>query len=171
MDCGINHTTARRWLSVLETSFVVILLRPTYRSFGKRLIKSPKLYFVDTWLLCYLLRIRDPRELHTHASRGAIFESWVVSELAKRALHAGRDPDLWFWRDARGHEIDVVIDLGSEQIMMEVKSGKTLTRDYFRNIRYLRKTAGESVLPAALVYGGDRNERRDDTQVTAWWNL
>jgi predicted AAA+ superfamily ATPase len=170
-DCGITHTTARRWLSVLEASFVVLLLRPYHRSFGKRLIKSPKLYFVDTGLLCYLLRIRDPRELQTHASRGAIFESWVVSELTKRALHAGREPDLWFWRDARGHEVDIVVDVGSDQVLVEVKSGQTLASDYFRNIRYLRKTAGEQTLPAALVYGGDRNERRQDTQVTAWWNL
>ena len=170
-DCGISHTTARRWLSVLEASFVVILLRPFHRNFGKRLIKSPKLYFVDTGLLCYLLRIREARELHTHSSRGAIFESWVVSELTKRALHTGRDPDLWFWRDARGHEIDVVIDLGADQIMVEIKSGQTLTRDYFRNIRNLREAAGDPTLAAALVYGGDRDERREDTQVRGWWNL
>lgn len=170
-DCGISHATARRWLSVLEASFVVILLRPFHKNFGKRLIKSPKLYFVDTGLLCYLLRIRAARELETHASRGAIFESWVVAELTKRALHAGRDPDLWFWRDSRGREIDVVVDLGADQIMVEVKSGQTLCRDYFRNIRFLREAAGDSNLAATVVYAGDRDESREGTRIRGWWNL
>lgn len=170
-DCGISHATTRRWLSVLEASFVVLLLRPFHRNFGKRLIKSPKLYFVDTGLLCYLLRVRDPEALRTHAHRGAIFESWIVSELTKRALHAGRDPDLAFWRDARGHEIDLVVERGAAQILLEVKSGQTLTRDHLRGIRYLRKLAGDPALAAALVYGGDRSERREDTQIIPWWCL
>ena len=170
-DCGISHTTARRWLSVLEASFIVILLRPFHQNFGKRMIKSPKLYFVDTGLLCYLLRIRQPDDLHLHASRGAIFESFVVSELTKRALHAGRDPDLYFWRDSRGREIDVVLELGSQQILVEVKSGRTLASDFFRHIHSWRELSKRHDTPAMLVYAGDRNEIRSGVQVTAWWNL
>jgi predicted AAA+ superfamily ATPase len=170
-DCGITHTTARRWLSVLEASFVVILLRPYYKNYGKRLIKAPKLHFVDTGLLCYLLRIREPKDLQTHASRGAVFESYVVSELTKRALNDGRDPDLYFWRDSRGHEIDVLLDQGTEQVLLEVKSGQTVVSDFTRNIRYWRDISGADDAPAVVVYGGDRNERRKDAQVTAWWNL
>lgn len=170
-DCGITHTTARRWLSVLEASFVVVLLRPYHRNFGKRLVKAPKLYFVDSGLLCYLLRVRDPESLRTHASRGAIFESWVLSELTKRALNAGMEPDLWFWRDARGHEIDLVVDAGKRPLLLEVKSGQTLSTDYFRNIDYVRQKADPDRLDAMVVYGGDRNEKRRGGHVRAWWNL
>jgi len=120
-DCGITHTTARRWLSVLEASFLVALLRPHHRNYSKRLIKSPKLYFLDTGLLCYLLRIRDPGDLLVHSSRGAIFESFVVAEFLKRAYHNGKDPDIFFWRDAAGHEVDVIIDLGKKVIPLEIK--------------------------------------------------
>lgn len=170
-DCGISHTTARRWLSVLEASFVVLLLRPYHQNFGKRLIKSPKLYFVDTGLLCHLLRIRRPEDLSIHASRGAIFESYVVSELTKRALNAGRDPDLYFWRDARGREIDVLLDQGVRQVLVEVKSGQTLTDDYFRHIRHWRRISGRPETPAVLAYAGERTEVRSNVQVTAWWNV
>jgi predicted AAA+ superfamily ATPase len=170
-DCGVTHTTARRWLSVLEASFIVVLLSPFYRNFGKRLIKSPKLYFVDTGLLCYLLRIRAPADLRTHAVRGGIFESYAVSELIKRALNEGRDPDIYFWRDARGHEIDIMADLGAEQVLVEVKSGMTLAADFFSNIEYLRGISGKPNMPALLIYGGDRNETRRGIQVRAWWNL
>jgi len=109
-DCGISHTTARRWLSVLETSFLVTLLRPHHRNFSKRLVKSPKLFFLDTGLLCYLLRIRSPEDLAIHALRGSVFESYVVSEFLKNHLHHGQEADLYFWRDSAGHEIDLIIE-------------------------------------------------------------
>ena len=112
-DCGITHTTASRWISILEASFLVHLLRPYHANFGKRLIKSPKLYFLDTGLLCYLLRIQSPEDLRLHASRGPIFESFVISELIKSFLHQGQEPDLYFWRDSTGHEIDAVVDRGA----------------------------------------------------------
>ena len=117
-DCGIAHTTARRWLSVLEASFLVVLLRPHCRNFRKRLVKTPKLYFLDTGLLCYLLRIREPDELAFHAARGAIFETFVLSELYKRAFNAGQDSDCFFWRDSAGHEVDIIIG----KILPELKS-------------------------------------------------
>lgn len=133
-DCGITHTTARRWLSVLEASFLVLLLRPHYRNFRKRLVKSPKLYFLDTGLLCYLLRIKDADELAFHASRGAVFESFVVSEFYKKALHQGKDPDCYFWRDSAGHEVDMIIDATRHPVPLEVKSGMTVVNDFFKGI-------------------------------------
>ena len=89
-DCGVSHETARRWLSVLESSFIVHLLRPHHRNFNKRLIKSPKLYFIDSGLLCYLLRIQSPKDLITHSARGAIFESFIVSDMLKNVIHRGK---------------------------------------------------------------------------------
>lgn len=94
-DCGISHTTAKRWLSVLEASFLVVLLRPHYQNFRKRMVKAPKLYFLDTGLLCYLLRIKNAKEIAFHAARGAIFETFVIAELYKRAFNAGHDPDCF----------------------------------------------------------------------------
>ncbi len=170
-DAGIAQPTARAWLSVLEASFIVTLLRPWHRNFGKRLVKAPKLHFVDPGLLCYLLRIRSPEDLRLHASRGAVFESFVVSELRKRALNAGREPDLYFWRDSRGREIDVLVDLGSRQILVEAKSGQTVGADFLDSIRYWRAVSGLDETRGVMVYGGDRAETRRHGEVSAWWRL
>ena len=170
-DCGITHTTARRWISILEASFLVLLLRPYHANFGKRLIKSPKLYFLDTGLLCYLLRIQSPEDLRLHASRGSIFESFVVAELLKSFLNRGREADLYFWRDSTGHEIDVVIDRGLERIAMEIKSAQTVAEDFFSGIDFWRKLVGDPEAPAALIYGGDRSFRRSGVVVQSWSTL
>ena len=167
-DCGITHTTAKRWISILEASFLAILLRPHHRNFNKRLTKSPKLYFLDTGLVCYLLRIRSPEDLRLHSSRGGIFESFVISEFLKNALNQGEEPDLYFWRDSAGHEIDVILDRGGTLIPVEIKSGKTVVRDFFAGIDYWRKVAGQPDLPGALVYGGDHSFRRSGVTVYSW---
>ena len=171
VDCGISHTTARRWLSVLETSFIVVLLRPHHHNFNKRLVKSPKLYFLDTGLLCYLLRIRDPEDLRLHAQRGGVFESFVISELHKKALHNGQEPDLFFWRDSTGHEVDCIIDSGRTLTPVEIKSGQTITRDFFKGLDYWRGLSGVTEQPGALIYGGDRTYQYKDTMVYSWWNF
>lgn len=170
-DCGISHSTARRWLSVLEASFIVFLLRPHYRNFGKRLVKTPKLYFLDTGLLCYLLQVRRPEELFHRAERGAVFESFVVSELLKNFVHRGEQPSLWFWRDGAGHEIDVLVDLGRELVPVEVRSAATFDREFLAGIAWWRRVAGLEKGPAALVYGGDRGFRRDGVVVYPWFVL
>jgi hypothetical protein len=170
-DCGITHTTARRWLSILEASFLVLILRPHHRNFSKRLIKTPKLYFLDSGLLCYLLRIRSPEDLRLHAQRGSIFESFVVSELLKNYLHRGEEPDLYFWRDSSGHEIDVLIDQGRALVPVEIKSAETMASDFLKGIRFWRRLVQDPESPAALVYAGDRSFRRDRVTVYRWSDL
>jgi uncharacterized protein len=170
-DCGISQPTARRWISVLEASFLVLLLRPHHRNFRKRLVKSPKLYFLDTGLLAYLLRIRSPDELRTHSSRGAIFESLVVSELAKNAIHRGEEPNLTFWRDSVGHEVDVILDRGAELVPVEIKSGETLAEDAFAGLRYWLDLAETPDAPAAVIYGGGDSFRRSGVVATSWADL
>ncbi|MBN1858966.1 ATP-binding protein [Candidatus Bipolaricaulota bacterium] len=170
-DCGISQPTARRWLSVLEASFLVFLLRPHHRNFNKRLVKSPKLYFLDSGLLTYLLRIRSPDELRTHSARGAIFESFVVSELVKSALHHGQEPDLYFWRDSTGHEVDILLERGSEVVPIEVKSGETLASDFYVGLQYWLALAQTPTGPAALVYGGDQTVRRSGIITYSWADL
>jgi len=170
-DCGIAQPTARRWLSVLEASFLVFLLRPHHRNFNKRLVKSPKLYFLDTGLLTYLLRIRSPGELRTHSARGAVFESFVVSELVKNALHQGQEPDLYFWRDSAGHEVDILMEQGDEIVPIEIKSGATLANDFYTGLQYWRELAQMPTGPAALVYGGDPTVRRSGILTYSWMDL
>lgn len=170
-DCGITHTTARRWISVLEASFLITLLRPHHRNFGKRLVKSPKLYFLDTGLLCFLLRIQSPQELYAHAARGFIFEGFVLSELFKNYVHRGERPSLYFWRDASGHEIDFLIDMGSHLLPVEAKSAQTVADDFFDEITYWRGLSGKPNEPAALVYGGDRPLKRREIIVYPWFTL
>ena len=109
-DCGISAVTARDWLSVLEASYLVMRLPPYYRNFGKRLVKTPKLYFLDVGLVAWLLGIREPTSMETHAARGALFETYVVSELVKQRFNAGQPADLYFWRDHAGHEVDVLYE-------------------------------------------------------------
>ncbi len=167
-DAGISHTTARRWLSILEASFVVYLLRPHHRNFNKRLVKSPKLYFLDTGLLCYLLRIRRADELGAHAARGAIFETWVVSEMLKNYYNRGLEADIYFWRDSSGHEIDLLIDQGATQTPIEIKSSQTIASDFFKNLDYWRNLAGQRDGPAGLVYGGDTSSKRRGVSVIEW---
>ena len=170
-DCGVSHVTVKRWLSVLEASFIVALLRPHHRNFGKRLIKSPKLYFLDTGLLCYLLQIHGPEELFHRAERGAIFESFVVSELYKNFMHRGEQPRLHFWRDAAGHEVDIVIDMGAELTPVEIKSAQTVASGFFDNLAYWRKLTGDDKAPCALVYGGDQAFKRSGASVYPWYVL
>jgi len=170
-DCGVTHTTARRWLSVLQASFIVRLLEPHHRNFNKRIIKSPRLYFLDTGLLCTLLRIRTPGDLRRHAARGAIFECHVIAELLKRAMHAGREPDLYFWRDAAGHEVDLLLDRGTSQVPVEIKSGETIAADFFRGLDYWRSLAGDEDVPAVLIHGGERSYRRRGVTVYSWWGF
>jgi len=167
-DAGISHTTARRWLSVLEASFLIFLLRPHYRNFNKRLVKSPKLYFLDSGLLCYLLRIRNPDDLRIHAARGAVFESWVVSEIVKNFIHRGLEPDVYFWRDSSAHEIDLVIERGDGLVPVEAKSGETFASDFLDGIRHWRRLTAKKDQPAAMVYGGETSYLREGVVVMSW---
>ena len=171
-DCGISSVTAREWLSVLEASYLVMRLQPYHRNFGKRLVKTPKLYFLDVGLMAWLLGVQDARGLATHASRGALFETFVLSELVKRRFNAGRAADLYFWRDHVGHEVDVVYE-GSEGLQaVEVKSGSTFASDWptaVHRFQQLSRDASREAAPAPIiVYGGEGSFERESCQVLGW---
>ena len=166
-DAGVTHDTARRWVSILEASYVVMLLRPHHESFSKRLVKTPKLYFVDTGVLCALLGIRAHADLTLHPLRGAIFESFVVSELRKQFLHHGERAPVWFWRDRAGHEVDALVDLGVRRVPIEAKSGETVAGDAFRGIEYYARLS--SAPGGVLVYGGDESYARAAHTIRAWF--
>ena len=169
-DAGVSVDTARRWISVLKTSFIVFSLAPHHRNFNKRLIKSPKLYFYDTGLACYLLGLRSRVQLETHPLRWALFENFVIAEVAKAYFHHRRQPPLFFWRDRIGHEVDLLIEEGGALYPLEMKSGATVGGDMLDALLWWRRLSGglegkgeggegkegESAgMRPILVYGGD----------------
>lgn len=167
-DCGLAQPTARRWLTVLQASDVVVLLQPYHRNFGKRLVKTPKLYFLDSGLLCWLLRIFDAPSLQTHSMRGAIFETWVVSETIKHRLHHGLPPDLYFWRDNHGTEVDLVFEHRGRLQAVEIKSGTTFASDWLAPCRRWQAMVGADASPPILVWGGSDSFELEDAHVVSW---
>jgi hypothetical protein len=167
-EAGISHSTARAWLSVLESSDLVFLLPPYHRNFGKRLVKTPKLYFLDTGLACWLLGIRSSDVLALHPSRGALFETWIVAEFVKDRFNRGLPADLYFWRDNNGLEADLVFEMGTRLQPVEIKSGQTVTRDYMRAGQASARFAGSEALPPWLIYGGDESYERSGLRVIGW---
>jgi len=130
-------------------------------------IKTPKLYFYDTGLACYLLRITDPQTLLTHPARGALFENLIINELLKNRFNAAKQSNLYFWRDRSGNEIDVLIDEGSELIPVEIKSGQTITGDYFKGLKFWRQLTGQS--KGVIFYGGEAHQERSEGIVVKSW--
>ena len=172
VDAGITHTTARKWLSALQAGFLVHLLPPHHANFSKRLVKTPKLFFLDTGLLCYLLGIRDADTIATHPLRGAIFETLIVTELIKAFTHAGEVPPLYFWRDRTGHEVDVVVDAGTELIPVEIKSGATVIPSFFDGLRFFCKLGAPASTRGVLVHGGSTPAyMREGFCVKPWFAL
>jgi uncharacterized protein len=171
-DCGITHNTARSWLSVLEASYVVLRVPPWHANLGKRLIKTPKIYFVDSGLLCALLGIRAAGQITEHPLRGAIFENWVVTEILKSRIHRALPADLHFFRSRAGLEVDVVVDTGATLLAAEVKAGRTVAADFFSSLEELRSLLAASPSPRGvrtrLVYGGDTAQRRRGVDVVPW---
>ncbi len=167
-ETGISHTTARSWLSVLESSYLVHLLPPYYRNFGKRLVKTPKLYFIDQGLACWLLGIRSSELLAIHPLRGAIFESCIVSECLKARYNRGLPADLYFWRDNNGLEADIVFERGRMLQPIEIKSGQTITGDYIRSGLKAARFAADEALQPWLIYGGDDSYERGGVTVMSW---
>ncbi len=171
---GVSHNTARSWLSVLEASYLVHRLTPLHRNLGKRIVKAPKLHFVDSGLACWLLGIRSPDALRRHPLRGSVMESWVVSEVRKAFLNRGLSPRLHHWRNHRGQEVDLVIDRGADLAALEVKSGATLHTSFFADLDRFEAIAREAVprptegVARVLVYGGDQAQRRTTAHVVPW---
>lgn len=168
-DCGVSHTTARYWISILQAGFIIHLLPPHHANFSKRIIKSPKLYFLDTGLLCYLLRVQEPNDISAHAMKGPIFETFVLGELYKAFTHRGEVPPLYFWRDRTGHEVDVVIDTGKKLIPVEIKSGETVVDGSFDGLRYFTSLGQPAASQGVLVHGGEAMHMWKQFAVRPWF--
>ena len=168
-DVGITQQTARRWLDALEIGYLATTLPPHFLNFRKRLRKRPRLHFLDTGLVCHLLGIREGETLARHPLRGAVFESFVVSELVKAFAGMRRDPPLFFWRDATGHEIDVLIDAGARLIPVEVKSGQTVAPDAVAGLAWWTALPGNPTRGGALVHGGEASFSFRGFRVAPWF--
>jgi predicted AAA+ superfamily ATPase len=167
VEAGIDLKTVQSWIGILESSFIIFLLKPHFQNFNKTVVKRPKLYFYDTSLVCSLLRITSHSHLVNHPLRGSIFECMLMSEFVKERTNAGRPVDLYYWRDKTGHEIDLIIDRGGKLLPVEIKSGKTVTTEFFRNLDYWNKLSG--VKKSVLLYGGDMKQKRGSgVEVWPW---
>ncbi len=173
-DSGITHNTARAWLSVLEATFIAFQLPPWHSNLRKRLVKTPKIYFYDTGLVCALLGIQTARQLETHPLRGSLFENWVVTEVLKARLNQGLSPGLSFLRDRKGLEVDLLIETARGPVAVEVKSGQTVAEDFFTGLRRAADQLSGEHGPQVrnfLVYAGGAEQRRSGCAVVPWSGL
>ena len=170
-ECDISSVTAKQWLSVLEATYVVKIIYPYFNNFGKRLVKTPKLYFIDTGLMAWLLGIKEVNQLDVHPSRGHLFENWVVTELLKETYNQGHPIDLYFWRDHSGFEMDIIRDTALGLQAIEVKSGSTFQMDWCKNVLHWKKIQQTETLVPQIIFGGEGNDLRYQCQAIGWKDL
>ena len=167
-ECGINTATVNAWLSVLETSYVIFLLKPYHKNYNKRLVKSPKIYFYDTGLTCSLLGIENEKQLQTHYLRGELFENWIINEYIKKSYAAAQEPAVYFWRDSNGTEIDLLIEKGNDLTAIEIKSGSTMNTGYFKNLNVWQKLSNLPKGNNVVVYGGEQSFETSSGKFVCW---
>jgi len=170
-DAGISPNTAKAWLSILESSYIVYRLQPYHRNFNKRLVKSPKLYFYDTGVACSLLGIRDEDQVALHYMKGALFENLIINEFIKTNIHHGKRSQTYFWQDSQGKEIDCLLVEGEESLPIEIKSGRTMSNSYFANLKYWRDLANMPEDWGYVVYGGKKTLETSIGSLVSWQDL
>jgi len=170
-DVGISHTTARTWLTLLEASYIIFILRPWFRNFSKRLVKSPKLYFYDVGLASFLLGLESELHVSRDPLKGNLFENLAVIEALKFRFNQGKRGNLHFYRDSKGNEVDLLIEVGPDIFPVEIKMGATVIPDYFRGIRNFTKSVTELPWGSGLIYGGDEVQIRSDVRVYPVWKI
>jgi len=167
-QCGLNHSTVRAWLNLLEASYIIFTLKPHYRNFKKRLVKTSKLYFYDTGLAVRLLGIEKASQLTMHPFRGALFENWVISELLKHRFNLCKSNNLFFWRNNTGEEVDIIIEQTQNLVPIEIKSGGTIASDWLKPILKWCDLAGEAASKPYIIYGGEQYQKRDKINIIPW---
>ena len=172
-DCGVSQPTAKAWLGVLEASFIVFRLPAFHANLRKRLVKMPKLHFHDTGLACWLLGIRTPDQLRSHPLRGALFETWVASEVAKHRRNRGETTGLSFYRDRHAVEVDLIVESANRLTLVEAKAAETASPSLFAGLRRVNDRLNQPSRPcdAVLVYGGEEAQTRSDARLVPWTRL
>lgn len=169
VETGVDVKTIQSWIGILESSFIIYLLKPHHINFNKTIVKRPKIYFYDTALVCYLLGIQTAVQLSLHHSRGAIFETMVITELIKKRTNKGESINLFYWREKTGREIDIIVDTAGKLLPVEIKAGKTISNEFFRNIEYWCKLSQQN--QSILLYGGEQEQKRSDGKWVMNWRL
>ncbi|MBX7148070.1 ATP-binding protein [bacterium] len=169
-DVGVSAPTVKSWLSMMEAGFICFSLAPYYKNLGKRVVKSPKLYFYDTGLLCYMLKIRTPQDLVSHALRGFIYENWVIVEVMKNYFNRGFSSPIYFWRDVHGHEVDLIIDKGENLYPIEIKSSQTMHSSFFKDLEYFDGLKNQKVtgIKGTCMYGGLDSYEYKSFKLCSW---
>jgi predicted AAA+ superfamily ATPase len=167
-ECGVSHNTIGEWVSILEASFLIYKLKPYYKNFNKRLVKNSKLYFTDTGLVCSLLGIRKPDELDYHFLKGSIFETFVISEFLKGSFNIGEKFGMYFWRDNKQNELDLILDYGQERYGFEIKRSETIHEKYFSTVKSWMNLTNTPSKNMFLIYGGEEAYLRNKINVQGW---
>ena len=169
-EIGVSYQTVKRWISILEASYIIYKLPPFYKNVNKRVVKTNKLYFYDVGLVTYLLGIRNEDQLLSHYARGELFENMIVMEIVKNIYNKGLEIPLHFWRDRSGNEVDLLVEAGDRPIAIEIKSSKTIRSSFDKGLQYLQKIKVTDSNCSFVIYGGDKNERRTLSQFIGWKN-
>jgi uncharacterized protein len=164
-DTGVSHTTVQEWLSLLEASYIIFLLKPWYRNISRRLIKSPKMYFYDVGLAAYLLGMESEIHVSRDPLRGNLFENLALMEAIKYRFNRGRKNAVTFYRDSRGNEVDMILESGREVFPLEVKAGATIADDFFKGLKHFSRVAGELSHGCGLIYGGKEIQQRGNFRI------
>lgn len=170
-DAGVDSTTAERWIEVLEAGYIIKLVKPHHRNFNKRLVKTPKLYFLDTGIACRLLGIESAGQVASHYLRGGLIESYIISDLFKQAYNLGRQPHIYFWRDSSGNEVDCLIERGDLLVPIEIKGNKTPSQFFFKDLTSWKKLADEFAGWPIVVYAGEETQKRSVGDLVAWQDI
>lgn len=170
-DAGISVITANSWISILEASFILYTLPPYYKNFSKRIIKSPKIYFCDTGLLCNLLNIFNKEQLQSSDLRGAIFENFVVTEYMKSAVFKGDEPQLYFWRDTNQNEVDLLCETDGKLSAIEIKSGETKNQKFYDCLKKFATIADIPLSDTRVVYGGADSYNGENQKFISWMDV
>lgn len=167
-ECGISQPTAKSWLSVLESSYIIFLLQPYHHNYNKRISKSPKLYFYDTGLLSYLLKIKNSDDIFTNIYKGNLFENYIIAELVKQNARNNLMRDYYFWRDVQNHEVDLLWQENHFVNIVKIKATKTISQDMFKGIVYFNNLAKNSIKSSTLVHTGTFTQKRTLANVLSW---
>lgn len=170
-DVGVSSHTVKHWLSVLEASYITKMIPPYFENFGKRIIKSPKLYFCDVGLASYLLEIESPSQMNRDPLRGNLFENLVVIEMMKLRLNQGLEPNLYYYRDSHKNEVDLIYKQGSQLVPIEIKSSQTFNPYYLKNLNFFKKLVNERMNKGFLIYSGDFEQSMKEFKLINFKNL
>ena len=170
-NCGVSSHTIREWISILEASYIIYRLLPHFNNFSKRMIKSSKIYFYDTGVACFLLGLNRYQDLSYHSLRGPLFENFIINEFMKSRFNDGKSSNLYFWRNRKGVEIDLLIENGEVLFPIEIKSAQTLNADFFKSLNLWRRIAEHKTKKSYLIYAGNKIQKMSYIEIYPWFKM